>query len=224
MVIVDKLHEYYERLSNSKHAKYFYVTDIAGCPRAVFFSMTGEIGEKTPAGGIKKMRMGSKIHEHLMGDMFSSGMRVVASEISIPDNELIHGRADCIVCIDNELILLDFKSIMSFGYKIINDKKLNEEHIAQVNLYLHFFNLKRGFLIYMNKDNQDLLEVEVLYDEKKALECLDKLKDLRLKIDNKILPEIPTNLEGWKCAYCSHRKLCKDKCKEKKEMEKENEN
>lgn len=209
-MIIEDLNKYYEKIGNSgKHAAYFYITDVSSCPRALYFSMTGEEGEKINIEGIRRMKMGNKLHESIVGDLFSAGVRIVASEISIPENDFIHGRADVIISHKNELVVVDIKSIAGYGYKLITDNKLNSEHIDQVNLYLHFFNLKKGLIIYTNKNTQELIEIPVEYNELRALELLENLKILKQKINKKEIPDIPENIESWKCSYCKFKETCK---------------
>lgn len=84
-----------------------------------------------------------------------------------------------------------------------------EENINQVQLYLHFFDIKKGILLYVNKDNQDLKEFVINYDKKRSELLIEDLMHLKKKIDLDVVPErIPTHPKDWQCQYCQFRELC----------------
>jgi CRISPR/Cas system-associated exonuclease Cas4 (RecB family) len=133
---------------------------------------------------------------------------VRAAEVKIPPHELISGRADAIVTLNNELYVVDFKSMNSLVFKNLNAPK--EENVNQIQLYLHFFKIPKGILLYINKDTLELKEFFIQYDSKLAKKLLDDLYILKQKIDSNIVParliDFPNN---WQCQYCQFFEICK---------------
>ncbi len=84
-----------------------------------------------------------------------------------------------------------------------------EENIDQVQLYLHYFRVPKGILLYVNKDNQQLKDFIINYDKKRALSLLAILKDVKKKIDKNIIPDrLPDFRENWQCRYCQFKEIC----------------
>ena len=148
---------------------------------------------------------GTHTHFRIMGVLYSLCL-VTASEISIPENEMIHGRADAIVSIKGEPYIVEIKSVNSAKFR---KEEADSDHIKQLQLYLYFFKVKKGILLYENKDTQELNEYIIDYDEKLVKDVIasfDKLKD---QLEQAIVPEIPKDIEEWRCNYCSYLEECK---------------
>lgn len=209
-MIIEKLNDYYLSLTKRERKGYFYCTDVARCPRDVYYEMSGHKGEEESAKGMRRMRAGSHSHLRLLSDLHSAGVRVVASELSIPENELIHGRCDCIINDGKDDMVIDFKTSGDYGFNLLKEGNGNKDHELQVQLYLHFFQKQWGLIIYENKNDNELLEIPVEYNKELCEQALQNLKELKQKIDNKILPAIPQDIQKWKCSYCRFKKKCEE--------------
>jgi CRISPR/Cas system-associated exonuclease Cas4 (RecB family) len=134
-------------------------------------------------------------------------IHVVASEVNIPPQELVSGRADAIISTGKEMYVLDIKSMNSMIFRNLTEPK--EENVAQLQLYLHYFKIPKGILLYVNKDNQELKEFIITYDKKLALNLLASLSDLREKIDSEIIPpRLSDYPDNWQCRYCQFKEVC----------------
>ncbi len=201
--IIDK---YYQDKRDDREKRRFYISDAGKCPRQIFFKFKKAPAKAMEPRILRIFDQGNYVHLRLMRDLFSLGV-VVASEIDIPPKEDIGGRADAIVRINNELYLVDFKSINSMILKNMEEPK--DDHILQVQLYLHFFNLKRGILLYEGKDNSQMKEFLVDYDKKIAKKILDDFGRLRINVDKNLIPQqLPDHLDNWQCQYCQFREIC----------------
>lgn len=115
-----------------------------------------------------------------------------------------------IVAVDDQNFVLELKSIGSYGFKLLDGPK--EEHIHQLQLCMHFFNIHNGILLYENKDNHQLKEFEVSYEAELAESLIEKLQQVMVFIRDDKLPQkpsFPKDLE-WRCKYCGFRKYCSD--------------
>ncbi|MCX6759941.1 MAG: hypothetical protein NTW46_01190 [Candidatus Nealsonbacteria bacterium] len=83
------------------------------------------------------------------------------------------------------------------------------ENIDQLQLYLHYFEIPKGILLYVNKDNLDLKEYIFDYDKNRAEFLLEGLSNLREKIDSNILPKrIQGYPDDWQCRFCGYKEIC----------------
>jgi CRISPR/Cas system-associated exonuclease Cas4 (RecB family) len=133
---------------------------------------------------------------------------VVASEVKTPPKELISGRADAIISDGKDLHVVDIKSMNSMVFKKLDSPK--EENINQLQLYLHFFKVSKGILLYVNKDTQELKEFFINYDRAWAETLLKDLTDLKEKIDSDIIPDrLQSWPKNWQCTYCQFKEICR---------------
>ena len=201
--IIDK---YYQDKRKERDKKRFYISDAGKCPRQIFFKFKKAPCKEMEPRILRIFDQGNYVHLRLMRDLFSLGV-VVASEVNIPPTEDVGGRADAVVRIDNELYLVDFKSINSMILQKMEEPK--EDHILQIQLYLHFFKLKKGILLYEGKDNSLMKEFPVEYDKKIADKILGDFKRLKINVDKNLIPQqIPDYPENWQCQYCQFREIC----------------
>jgi len=201
--LIDK---YYQDKRSEREKKRFYISDAGKCPRQIFFKFKNAPCKEIEPRLLRIFDQGNYVHLRLMRDLFSLGI-AVASEIDIPSTEDVGGRADAIITVDNELYVVDFKSINSM---ILNKmEKPKDEHVLQVQLYLHFFKIKKGILLYEGKDNSQMKEFLVDYNKNISTKILKDFKRLRINVDKNLLPkgllDYPKN---WQCRYCQYKELC----------------
>ncbi|MBC7074153.1 PD-(D/E)XK nuclease family protein [Candidatus Parcubacteria bacterium] len=204
------INQYYrdkEKEKKEKERVQFYISEVGKCPRAIFFKF-----KKAPAQELEpeKLRIfdhGDFVHQVTLRPLVSLGL-IKAIEIPIPPHEIISGRADAILSINGEPYVLDVKSISGR----LNFKKLEKpypEHFWQVQLYLHFFRIKKGILLYVNKDTQELKDFLFPYDPEVAQQLIEWFLKLKSKIEKNVTPprlvDYPKN---WQCESCQYRHIC----------------
>ncbi len=197
---------YLDQQEEQKQAK-FYITDAGKCPRAIFFKFKNVPREKMEARIMRIFEKGEHMHRNIFNVLYR--LRIgVTTEVSIPAQEIISGRADAILCINNENYVLDIKSINSMVFRTLYKPK--EENLCQIQLYLHFFKIPKGILMYIDKDRQEIKEFIVEYDSQLVHSLLKGFKELKQKIEKNVVPE---RMEGypksWQCQYCQYKEICK---------------
>ncbi len=197
---------YLENQKNREQTR-FYITDAGKCPRAVFFKFKNAPREPIDARLMRIFEHGDSIHRNIFNILYRLRLGVV-TEIPIPSQEIISGRADAILCVGNENYVLDIKSMNSMIFRNLTAPK--EENVYQIQLYLHFFNIKKGILLYIDKDRQEMKEFFVDYDEAMCKDLLDKFYALKGQVESDSLPakleDFPRN---WQCSYCPYKATCK---------------
>ncbi len=212
-MLKELIDQFYLESQKNKDQTKFYITDAGKCPRAVFFKFKNAPREPMDARILRIFERGENIHRSIFNILYRLRLGVV-TEIPIPSQEIISGRADAILClpaqsgIGNENYVLDIKSINSMIFRKMQEPK--EENILQIQLYMHFFAIKKAILLYIDKDQQEMKEFFVDYDETLCKGLLDKFYALKDQVEKNIIParleDYPRN---WQCSYCPFKEVCK---------------
>jgi CRISPR/Cas system-associated exonuclease Cas4 (RecB family) len=197
---------YLENNQGSYPQKRFYVTDAGKCPRSVFFKFKQAPCRDLEARILRLFDHGNYIHELIVKAL--SGQNVLrGEEINIPANNLISGRADALIQVDGQDYVVDIKSINSMSFRTLTEP--SPEYVYQLQLYLHFFQIAQGVLLYVNKDTQDLKEFLLDYDSSLCNRLLDELEELGQMISEN---QVPVRLDEWpsggQCRYCPYKEVC----------------
>lgn len=206
-MLKELIDQFYLDNQKNKEQTRFYITDAGKCPRAVFFKFKNAPREPIDARIMRIFEHGENIHRSIFNILYRLRLGVV-TEIPIPSQEIISGRADAILCVGNQNYVLDIKSMNSMIFRKLVEPK--EENIFQIQLYMHFFNITKGILLYIDKDRQEMKEFFVDYDEKLCKDLLDKFYTLKDQVEKNILPErLEDYPKNWQCNYCAFKDICK---------------
>ena len=206
------LDQFYLDRERDREQHHFYITDAGKCPRAIFFKFKNVPRAKMTPDILRMFDHGDYVQMQILNSLFGLGI-VRASEVRIPPQELISGRADAIVTLNNELYVVDFKSMNSMIFSKLNEPK--EENVNQIQLYLHFFKIPKGILLYVNKNTLALKEFFVDYNPATAKKLLGDLADLKKQIDANVIPgRLISYPENWQCRYCQFKDICSTAGKE----------
>lgn len=206
-MLKELIDQFYLENQKNKEQTRFYVTDAGKCPRAVFFKLKNAPRAPYDPRIMRIFEYGENIHRSIFNILYRLKMGVV-TEVPIPSQEIISGRADAILSMGNENYVLDIKSINSYIFKKMTEPK--EENVYQIQLYLHYFNIKKGILLYVDKDQQEMKEFFVDYDDALCKSLLDKFYALKGQVEKDAVParlaDYPRN---WQCSYCQFKDICK---------------
>jgi CRISPR/Cas system-associated exonuclease Cas4 (RecB family) len=186
----------------------FYLSEAGKCGRSIFFKFKKVPAKEKEAHFLRLFEHGEHMHQLIMNALVSTrDIHVVASEVDIPPQQLVRGRADAILSDKKQLYVLDIKSMNSMVFRSMSEAK--PENIDQLQLYLHYFEIPNGILLYVNKDNLDLKEYIFNYDKNRAEFLIEGLSSLREKIDSNILPgRISGYPDDWQCRFCGYKGVC----------------
>lgn len=203
--LIDK---FYSEKSRDREQTRFYITDAGKCQRATFFKFKKAPRKEMEPRILRMFDHGDYIHQLIMKALIGTrAIHVVSAEVSMPPREMISGRADAILSVNNELYVLDIKSMNSMVFRNLTAPK--EENLYQLQLYLHYFKIKKGILLYVDKDQQELKEFIVDYDEELCKRLIDDFENLKSKIEENIIPPVlPDYPNNWQCSYCPFREIC----------------
>jgi CRISPR/Cas system-associated exonuclease Cas4 (RecB family) len=206
-MLKDLIDQYFLDKEHDREQQHFYITDAGKCERAIFFKFKNVPREKMSAEVLRMLDHGDYVQMHILNSLFSLGM-VRASEVRIPPQEIISGRADAIITLNNELYVVDFKSMNSYKFKTLEAPP--EENVNQIQLYLHYFGIPKGILLYVDKNTLSLKEFLINYNPGLANSLISALENLKIKIDANIIPaRIADHPGSFQCKYCAFREICK---------------
>ncbi|MDP2910417.1 MAG: PD-(D/E)XK nuclease family protein [bacterium] len=203
--IIDK---FYLDRQKDKTQTHFYISEAGKCPRQIFFKFKNVSRKEMEPHILRLFDHGDHMHQLIMKSLLSTrDIHVVASEVNIPPQQLVSGRADAIISNGKDLYILDIKSMNSMIFRTLTEPK--EENIKQIQLYSYYFNIPRGILLYVNKDNLQLKEFIIEYNPIEAERLIENLTFLKKQIDSNIVPaRIPDYPDDWQCRYCQFRGVC----------------
>lgn len=176
----------------------FSISGVNGCWRKKYVQLKKLYREEFSPKTLRTFKIGDLFHETICAELCSKGdvheLRVVAAEVNIPEQRNLSGRADIILSDSKtgELIIVDVKSCGDWTLNKIKKGECPQNYINQVMLYCHFFNAKRGFLLFFGKHKGEIEEYEVIYHKEKA-------EALIAEIDNFYNQFVNTNILPPKC-------------------------
>ena len=151
---------------------------------------------------------GHAVHDRLYNYFREMGI-LISEEIPVTYlSPPIEGTADGIINWYGEK-LIELKSISSegFHYRQIY-KKPKDEHYRQAQIYMECLNLDSGFVIYENKNNQELLPIYIEKDQAFIDKLFKKYREIYGSHVQQIIPERPYKITSKHCQSCNVRSLC----------------
>lgn len=197
--------DYYdEKPEWSKDREYFYMSEAGKCDRTIFYDFKNKGTKKPMDARVKRiLENGDYVHERYLKIFAEMGI-LVAAEITPQQIDLIHGRADAIISDGKQIYVVDVKSISQWGFTPLLKPK--PEHEMQLMMYMYFFKIPRGYLIYECKNSQANKVFYVKLDHEKVENRLDDLRKLKINIDSNTVPDCEGSKD--KCKYCDYKLLC----------------
>lgn len=151
---------------------------------------------------------GHSVHNRLYSYFRDMGV-LLEEEIPVKyDSPPIEGTADGIIEWGGRK-LIELKSISSEGFhyrKLYNKPK--DEHYRQAQIYMKCLDLDSGYVIYENKNNQEILPIYIEKDEKFITKLFKKYTEIYNNYLNNQIPERPYKRTSANCSSCDLAALC----------------
>ena len=185
----------------------FSISSIGKCRKRMFLEMKGKYKEEYTPRTLRTFGIGDAFHRLACGEIMSKGeqlgLHVVAAEVPIPEHPFMSGRTDQMVADKNgEIMIVDVKSCSKWTIDKVRQGEVSDAYIWQVQLYLHFFKLKRGYLLFYEKTKGDVEEYEVLYDKEL---CERLIEEVRVFMEENVSKDVePGSCDGgdFGCPCC----------------------
>lgn len=137
--------------------------------------------------------LGDDVH-YLMNARFPLGEGEVRVEREYRGVK-IRGRVDRIL----GDAILEFKTASRVPLSPLN------HHVDQLQLYLWLTGKEKGFVVYVSKVNGDVRAFEVVRDEERISELLDRALTLSKCLKEGVRPKAEP---GWLCKFCEYKNKC----------------
>jgi len=155
-----------------------------------------------PVDTYKIFLIGNLTHEWLQTKIYPDGKHEVPIRWEEKDI-IISGRIDCLL----DDVIIEFKSIAKLDYV---KSKPKPEHVEQLNLYLHALKMIKGRIVYVTKNNLEIVEHEVEYSEKLYKKTIAYFRRIYWYVSRRVQPKVKRCTTPWSCEYCKKVKKEKD--------------
>lgn len=151
---------------------------------------------------------GHKVHDRLYSYLRDMGI-LVGEEIPVRyENPPIEGTADGIIDVDGHK-LIELKSISNEGFHYRKlYMKPKDEHYRQAQIYMRCLDLPSGFVIYENKNNQEILPIYIDRDDAFIDKLFKKYANIYSAYTNQEIPNRPYKRSSAHCANCDLAEMC----------------
>jgi len=175
--------------SPHKERDYFYISEVGKSKKEIFESIRNKTSKKFEPRVKRILDNGNYMHMRYYKWFAEMGI-LRAVEISAVENDLFHGRADCLVSDkEGKLWLIDLKSMSQWPFQKL--KEANYEHKMQLLMYMYYMKIDNGMILVECKDNQTIkiFKFEMNETNKKICEkVIEEFKILKENIKYNVIP------------------------------------
>ena len=201
------------------------------CPRYWTLAFDGQITyDNSDATGVANRTQGTLGHGRIQEAIEASGLLAQDLEMDpLPrkynkqthpamefrvktDDPPFDGYGDVMIDYKGERLVVEIKTIRNdeFEYRKIN-RRPKMGHLMQLLLYMKVWKMRKGVMIYENKNTHELLTLPVVVSEHYrawAEEVFEWMKLVYKNWQEKQLPEIPYRSNSKICKVCPIQKAC----------------
>lgn len=192
----------------------WHVSDLTGCPRYALQRRKGTLPTNTkPIENLLVMEAGKDMHERIQDAHRRAGTLVRADfaaspwTVTAPD---LRGHPDLLTLISPErgMELWDIKSLKEGGYRnkghVID--RIRDEDGAQLNVYMGLTGVKRGGIVYVNRNSGEFTDIEWHYDPNLFEKSMQALRMLKRWESDGTMPD-PLDADRFPCTYTTRDKI-----------------
>jgi len=212
--LVDKMIDgFLDKESKVKEDTTFYPSEISYCKRKNYYGRRCKIPFDKET--LRTFQVGNLIHnfisyllkKNLETKLLDSerSLTVIANAEEDID---IRGRLDNLVLVNtgegSEKTIFEVKTSSNIQYM----KEAQEHHVMQITPYLRALQLKKGYIIYVEKNTLKTKVFPVEYDKKIFLELVKRTREIAKHLRENSLPEPEGRKSSWECSMCLYRDKC----------------
>lgn len=199
-------------LRNQKQLKKvvgFHPSYTNQCERYWYYLFNGI--EYTPSFSPQTYRIfdnGHGVHERLYSYFREMGI-LLEEELPVTyDDPPITGTADGVIDFYGRK-LIELKSISNEGFEYRRIyKKPKDDHVRQAQIYMKCLDLDQAFVIYENKNNQQILPILIDRDDAFIDKLFNKYKKFYKNFVEGTLPKHPYKMTSKNCSSCDLYSHC----------------
>lgn len=181
------------------------------CLRQIWYQFKGMKAEEVPTKFKRTWAIGKTLEGLVVQWLVSAGIPVNRTCQTFYAKELpiFQGHFDGVITIKKKKAILEIKTAKDASFKIFVKKGVkvwNPQYYAQIQSYMGMSGIFNTYILILNKDNSDLSDELVTFDE----DFYNKLVDKALMISGAVVP--PPKINGsplwWQCKCCKFNKVC----------------
>ncbi|MBS3074651.1 PD-(D/E)XK nuclease family protein [Candidatus Pacearchaeota archaeon] len=189
----------------------YWPSEAGGCLRKTWFTFRIPKEVEKPLSRI--FEMGNRVHD-LIADVIQSEknkhVKLIDRELPVKIQRpeyIVSGKIDdlILVVVDGTKHLVEVKSV-----KYLPGEP-RSEHLMQLQLYMHSTEVHNGIMLYVKKDDFQIKQFEVNYDEKSVRDILARFDKLHKHLVEDKIPGPEAKLieeKNWMCSFCPYVKEC----------------
>jgi CRISPR/Cas system-associated exonuclease Cas4 (RecB family) len=218
---IDKKRKENEKTRYLGQEKWLHASAAGSCARKQYYKHVDLVPEKPFSTDVQRLfRLGNIVHDDIQCAINEYAINenvtvFIEQEILIPEWN-VRGFLDMVIVDDNELY--DIKTCNTRKFKILSGK-LNvynepKNYYLQLATYAYWYEQKNGkqldkmALVFYNKDNSDMMEMEVRRSY--ITEAKTYWETLKNEFFNGV-PEVSLGfapMKKWECNYCNYFDHC----------------
>jgi len=195
--------------NKSRDNSHIHPSSIGSCKRKILYDLQGHKGTEPSKRTMRIFQNGHSAHTRL-SEYFRLAEVLIEEEKAISYNKLkipIRGHVDALINVNGEKVLIDFKTVGSYGYRLLmRGEQPKKGYIWQLQLYMFITKIYNSYLIYENKDNQQIHIAHVPYDPSIIDLIIKKVNSLAWWVKQQ--KRVPKKEVSWLCNYCNHKERC----------------
>lgn len=240
--VAASLDRYVESLHEEREPDgYWHPSSISGCLRQALYAFRGtDITNPRDPRSKRILRIGHVVHEFVQAALLDDPeIETFYSEVKLTHpGYRITGSTDGLILQKKagKWVLLEIKSIGQMALRYGKKELPQPEHVVQVTSYMAALreyggsavdrlgqmtvlppmpDLEDAIIVYVPKDDWEVLEFSYKWTQAKEIELLKRLSTLEMHLDEGTLPDrlpdeikkgVPTR--AWLCNYCSYADKC----------------
>jgi CRISPR/Cas system-associated exonuclease Cas4 (RecB family) len=183
------------------------------CPRYWFIAFNGADFEDTfDAGAIANMMNGTYAHERLQKIIAMTGVLKEEEREILNDDPPIRGFADLIIEWDGKEVVGEIKTTKEEQYLIKQaSMKASGNHLLQILTYMKVTGADQGFLMYENKNTQEICIIPVNMNERNQKlidDTFDWMREVYKAYTEDTLPTRSYTKSVYACKNCPVKTKC----------------
>jgi CRISPR/Cas system-associated exonuclease Cas4 (RecB family) len=186
------------------------------CARYWSLAFNGaEFTDNIPAANIASMRSGTDAHERIEKLIQTTGLLKEREREIKSDDPPVRGFADVVLEIEDEEIIGEIKTIKDQYFIQRKSEGIpSSSHFLQLLIYMEIEGAKEGFILYENKNDNELLAIPIQMNEKNKeyIEYVfNWMREVYGLYKDDILPKRGYTKSTWTCKGCPVSETCLEK-------------
>lgn len=124
----------------------------------------------------------------------------------------ISAHVDGVILANGKKKVLELKTVNAISFRLITEieKRANENHVNQINMYMWLLSIPEGIILYFDKNESQLYQVEVKLNQGYVDRVLQRLASARRGMETGEVPrrEVCDSITCARAKTCSVSKVC----------------